>query len=127
MPVERGQQPPRARSKGQAARDRFHRLDPKTRDPGEARTKRGRELDLAAHRRIGDRGHFTFGARRPGKLVDDLGIYQGRVHVETDELTPAAPAVVTLHRDVDAGPRECGPKHPPDTDHIGDRTECGDL
>ena len=96
-------------------------------DPFETRAQRTAELDLSAHRGIGDRGHFPFRTRRPGKHVDDLDVDKGRIHVEADEPPAQAPAVFTLHRDVNPPPLEGRPDRRPEPTEVRTGTARDEL
>jgi hypothetical protein len=89
------------------------------------------EVQLAAHRCLGDRGDGLFGARPGGEHFDDFLLDQRRVDVEHDEsLGPPRDAVV-LHRDVDArvggDPRQHRLKLSPDSGwHRYPQLQAGD-
>ena len=60
------------------------------------------EVDLAAHRRSGDRGHRLTGTGPLGQHLNDFTLNQSGVDIEDDEpLGPTLEAVI-LHSDVDA-------------------------
>src|SRR5690606_7072830 len=87
-----------ARGQADLVADGVERLD---RQPGERRdplVQRGGEVELVAHRALGDRGDELLGAGVGGEQLDLLGRDEGGVDVH-DEQTPAivrAHALVTL-------------------------------
>ena len=61
-----------------------------------------REVDLTAHRALGDRAHLGSDTGTLSQLVDHLGLDQRRVHVEADKPARTAEHVVLLERYVHA-------------------------
>ena len=82
--------------------DLVEHLGGQARQRGHPLVQRLGEVQLAAHRGLGDLGDRGLGAGPGGEHLDDLALDQRRVDVEHDEpLGPSRQAVV-LERDVDA-------------------------
>ena len=78
-----------------------HRLR-QARQQRHAPTQRLGEVDLAGHRRLGDRGHLLGAAARVGQQVDDLVLEQRRVGVHHHEVLGAAVQSGALDGEVEA-------------------------
>ena len=61
------------------------------------------EVDFTAHGRLGDGGNLLAGPRLRRQDVDDLGLDEGRIHVEGDQPARVAVYVVDVEGDVDPG------------------------
>ena len=71
------------------------------RQGGHPLLQRLREIQLAAHRGLGDRRDLALRARAGGQHLDDLALDQRRIDVEHDEPLGAPVQAVVLDRDVD--------------------------
>ena len=79
-----------------------------------AASERLLEIELAAHRALGDLPNFLAGAGQRGQLVDHLALDQRGVHVERDQPAVAPEDRVVLERDVDFTGLGDGRKRGPD-------------
>ncbi len=81
------------------------------REQRDAGIERGGEIELAAHRRLGDRGDLGLQPGIVGELVDALALDQRRIHVG-DQQRLAPGRGIGLHDDIDGRqrPLQRGPR-----------------
>ena len=100
-PPQRADQPLGAVGQRNAVDDLLQRDSRAALQQRDAAAERLLEIQLAAHRALGDRPHLVADAGQPRELVDHLALDQRRVHVERDQPAIAAEDRVVLEGDVD--------------------------
>ena len=95
-PLQGGDQPLRPLGDRQPGGDLLQHRRLQTLEQGQPAPEALLEVELAAHRRLGDRRHLLADPGRPRQLVDHLDLDERRVHVEDDEAPVAPKEVVRL-------------------------------
>ena len=58
------------------------------------------EINFSAHGLFGDALHFFAHSRTFGQFVDAFGLYQGRIHIKTDQSAHTSVGIVVLERTI---------------------------